>query len=403
MIRSLRRKFILSAMAAFSILLLILIAGVTAVGYVRIERHMNEFMQQLIDHPQTSAFSGSETSRHKRPLENPIAYYDISIDSTGEILRIDEKGVWEPDHEAARSYAAQILSTGKTEGKIPGYKFRLLQNADGGARLILLESADQLHTVRDMLQIAFSICALCLLLLFFILLPISTRAVRSYALHIEKQKQFITNAGHELKTPAAIIRSNIDAMELIQGESKWSRNIRSQSDRLNLLLQRLLFMARLDERSVLPSTETLDLSALLRAELETYESILAERKLCLTTRLPSNLTFKGSREYLCQLIHILMDNATQYASVGSEIDVLLEGKRRKVRMLFVNTVSALPPCPPEALFDRFYRGDSARTQAGGGYGVGLSAARAIAEMHRGTISAAYESETLIRFTVDLPK
>ena len=110
---------------------------------------------------------------------------------------------------------------------------------------------------------------------------------------------------------------------------------------------------------------------------------------------------KGNREYLLQMIHMLLDNAVQYTNEGGEIRISMEHKRRRIRLLFENTVEALPDCPPEALFDRFYRGNSARTQSSGGYGIGLSAAHVIAEMHQGSIGAEYLNGNAICFTVEL--
>ena len=190
-------------------------------------------------------------------------------------------------------------------------------------------------------------------------------------------------------------------MELIQGENKWSRNIRSQTDRLSLLLQRLLFMSRIDEKSMVLPMQMLELTAMVKAELETYTPVLAERSLRLHCDLHKEVHLKGNQEYLQQMIHMLLDNAVQYTNEGGEIRISMEQKRRRVRLLFENTVEKLPDCLPENLFDRFYRGNSARTQSSGGCGIGLSAARAIAEMHRGSISAEYFEDNTIRFAVDM--
>lgn len=151
-----------------------------------------------------------------------------------------------------------------------------------------------------------------------------------------------------------------------------------------------------------PATEILDPGALLAAELEAYGEGIAEKGVRLDCDLSAKLRVKASREYMQQLAHVLLDNAVQYVNEGGTIGLHLEKKRRKARILLCNSVDALPDCPPEALFDRFYRGDSARTQSGGGYGIGLSAAQAICEMHGGRISAAYEGEHKVCFTVELP-
>ncbi len=403
MIHSLRRRFICSAMTAFGILVLILLAGVTVVSYLQVESRTDDFMEFVLEEsqsPHKNISRQQNPARRMRPMDNPIAYYDLQIDASGEIAEVREKGIWEPDTDTAKTIAAQILASGKQEGRISAYKYRLQKN-ESGMRLILMDNSPQIHMLGNVLRTTLVLSLACLVLLFLILLPISTRVVHSYALHIEKQKQFITNAGHEIKTPVAIILSNVDAMELIQGKNKWSRNIRSQTDRLSLLLQRLLFMARVDEESMVLPMQMIDLKSLMETELETYRPILTERKLHLHCNLAEAIPLKGNREYLQQMIHMLLDNAVQYANEGGEIRISMEQKRRRVRLLFENTVECLPDCPPENLFDRFYRGDSARTQSSGGCGIGLSAAGAIAEMHRGTISAEYLENNKICFTVEM--
>lgn len=392
-------------MTAFAILLLILVLGITIVSYIQMEARTESFMQMVLDETKPESINARTPDRpaHRmRMRENPIAYYDVRIGQDGEISDISEKGIWEPDMETVRAYAAQLLASGGTNGKIGGFRFRVHTQENGSTRLILMDNSPQVHMLWNVLQITALLSLACLALLFLILLPISTRVVHSYALHIEKQKQFITNAGHEIKTPVAIMLSNLDAMELIQGENKWSRNIRSQTDRLNALLQRLLFMSRIDEKSTVLPMQDLDLGAVVKSDVESYDSIFAERKLHLRCDLPHEIRLKGNREYLQQMIHMLLDNAAQYTNEGGEICIAAEQKRRRIRMLFSNTVEKLPDCPPEALFDRFYRGDSARTQSGGGYGIGLSAARAIAEMHQGSISAEYRENQKICFIVELP-
>ena len=404
MIRALRRRFIFSAMAAFTILVLILVLGIIFVSYVQVDARTEAFMQTILKEPEPPSVGAQPPqlpAMRMRRIKNPIAYYDVHIDQEGIISDISEKGIWEPDMDAVRGYAGQVIASGDTNGKIGGYRFRLHASDDGSARLILIDASPQVHMLWNVLQTTVLLSLTCLALLFLILLPISTRVVHSYAQHIEKQKQFITNAGHEIKTPVAIMLSNLDAMELIQGENKWSRNIRSQTDRLNILLQRLLFMSRIDEKSMVLPMQLLELNPVLKAELETYNPLLAERKLQLHCELDQEIRLKGNREYLQQMIHMLLDNAVQYTNANGKICISMEQKRRRIRLLFENTVESLPDCPPEALFDRFYRGDSARTQSGGGYGIGLSAARAIAEMHQGSISAEYISENTICFTVEL--
>lgn len=405
MIRALRHRFIMGAMAAFGILIVLLMCGVIITTYRQGERTTDAFLEFVLNGDAIQP-PGEHTmrdfNRGMAQRNGHMGHYLITANAEGENLTIEERGIWNADLTAAEEYARQMIARGKESGKLSGYKYRLKYLADGEIRLAFTDNSMQTRMMRDLLRNAGLIGLGCMTALFLILIPTSDRVMRSYRTNIEKQKQFITNAGHEIKTPVAIIMSNVDAMELILGENKWSRNIRGQTERMNVLLQKMLFMARIDERSVELPRESVEFNALLGAELETYGELIQEKGLRLNCDLSQSVQIQGSRDYLQQLAHMLLDNAVQYANEGGRIDLCIEKKRRWMKLKLSNTTDALPDCPPEALFDRFYRGDSARTQSGGGYGIGLSAARAICEMHRGRISAEYTKETEITFTVELP-
>ena len=185
-------------------------------------------------------------------------------------------------------------------------------------------------------------------------------------------------------------------MELLGGENKYSRNIRSQTLRLSTLMQNLLTLARLDENSAVADLAPLDFSALTREAAEMFRAPAQLRKLTLTTAIEDGVTVNGSRVMLQQLLSTLLDNAVKYSAEGGEITVALK-KSEKAVLTIANTVTEKPPL--DRLFDRFYRADSSRSQKGG-FGIGLSAAQAIVERHKGSIGAAYEGETIV-FTVKI--
>ncbi len=401
MIRALRRRFIRGAMLALVILIALIICGSTAASLIQFRRGVNERIEAI--------FEGSDEAQTGKQPESSLfgliwgtgfdmrlGYYLVETDDDGTARVLDEKGIWDADEDTAQTLAGRVLATGKTSGHIDQYRFELQ-----GDRLVLMDVGGQMFMLLDSFRSAVLLGLICLGGMFLILLPVSSRMVKSYAANIEKQKQFITNAGHEIKTPVAVILSNLDAMELIRGENKWSRNIRGQVDRLSALLQRLLFIARADEGSLRQPAELLDLTSMLTSEAETYREMVDEKKITLTQSLTAGVRVRANREYLAQLLHALLDNAVQYTPEGGRIDIRLETKRRRALLSIENSVAALPDCPPEALFDRFYRGDAAHTQAGG-YGIGLSAARAVAEMYGGTVTANYLQDGVC-FTAELPR
>lgn len=414
MIRALRRRFILGAMLALAILLLVMNCGVIAGSYLQMERRLDQTLERVMENPEPGA-------RPEPPMENPReprdkiplfgyelpahgqqeAYCLVRVDSSGS-MDVDARGVAEVDEAALQQVVSEILSSDAEKGKADMYKFALRRTEDGGALVVLLDNSAALQAMMNMLRPMMIVNALGLVGMFLILLPLSKRMVRSYAVNIEKQKQFITNAGHEIKTPVAIIQSNIDAMELIQGENKWSRNIRGQVARLRTLLNELLELARLDEGRVERKWTQLELGALVSEELEADRERCAARELHVCSEIDAAVCLRGDAKGIQQLMRVLVDNAVQYTDAGGWIEVRLEKNGRRARLTLRNSVSQLPDCPPERLFERFYRGDSARTQGAAGCGVGLSAALSIVEAHKGRIALTYEDAHTVRVSVELP-
>ena len=222
------------------------------------------------------------------------------------------------------------------------------------------------------------------------------------AANMERQRQFVTDAGHELKTPIAIIRANTEAMELISGKTKWSKNIADQVTRLSDLTQNLLTLARADGAPRAGSLEPVDFTAIVEDTARMFQEPMALRGLGLEARVAGNCLLKGNRDQLSTLVSILFDNAVKYAAGDSTLLLRLEQEEKKLLLQLENDCDRLPDCPPDQLFDRFYRGDAARTQTSGGFGIGLSAARVIVQQHRGRITAAYQGQHRIVFTVTLP-
>ncbi|MBQ1372514.1 MAG: GHKL domain-containing protein, partial [Oscillospiraceae bacterium] len=231
---------------------------------------------------------------------------------------------------------------------------------------------------------------------------LSRRAIAPIAENMERQRRFVTDAGHELKTPLAIIQANTEAMELIVGENKWSRNIKAQTRRLTELTGNLLTLARAEELPAPGSFDELDFSALVEKTAQMFQAPMERRNLTLETQTEWELKIRGNEAQLGNLCSILFDNAVKYATEGSTLYLSLHQEDKSCILRLENRCDKLPDCPPERLLDRFYRGDASRNQSGGGFGIGLSAARAISLQHRGRLEAEYPAVDRIAFTVTLP-
>ena len=261
--------------------------------------------------------------------------------------------------------------------------------------------AEARHRILSMLGLSTVGVGLCWLGMLALVVVLSRRAIEPVAESIVRQKEFVTNAGHELKTPLAIIRANTEAMELRQGESKWSRNIKEQTVRLGGLMENLLVLARMDEAAGPPPAEPVDLTTLAEETVRSFREGAALRGILLEEDLKPGVLVRSDRSHMSQLLSILLDNAVKYTEPEGRIGVALGHQGDQV-ILRVENGPAMLTGDPSRLFERFYRGDPARTQKTGGSGIGLSAAQAIVETWRGTIRAETKGEDRVVFTVTLP-
>ena len=339
-----------------------------------------------------------------KPYKNSVRsarYAAVAFDSSGNIIRTDISHISSITQEEAESAAASLGELADGTGSYNGYMYRLAtsKHADGRI-LILLDNSEQVSSFFSVLIISVGAGVFCWVLMLLFIILLSRKAIAPVARSIEKQKQFVTNAGHEIKTPLAIILANTDALELHNGESKWSKNIRAQTLRLSGLMQNLLMLAKMDESAAKLPMCRFDLSTAVKDTAEAFVEPAALKGVLIDIDIKRDIFVNGNRDSLIQLITVLMDNAVKYTESGGEITAELSCTDRLAVLRIANTCDNVEN--PEKLFDRFYRGDSARTQKNGGYGIGLSVAMAIAQLHKGSISAENIDGKLM-FTVKLQR
>lgn len=432
MVKQLQKKFIISAMLAVTILLVVLIGGINVFNYLTTSNDNDRLMEMLGNSFENSTMWNADTTdntqppqsitgtqqntadasgnqndtgfppqddgtkppdnkknngfgRHDKSAMDSARYAAVAIDKNGNIIRTDVTHISSLTEDEATAITEALKNTASGTGAYSGYLYRISDTRTVGRIIILLDNGMQISSFFTVLFISVGAGIFGWLLMLLLVILLSKKTIAPVARSIEKQKQFVTNAGHEIKTPLAIILANTDAMELHNGENKWSKNIRAQTLRLSGLMQNLLMLAKMDESSAKLPMCSFDISTAAEDTVSAFIEPAALKGVMIEQDIQKGLQLNGNRDSIVQLMTVLLDNAVKYTVSGGMIRAKLSGNEKNITLSIANTCE--PIDHPEKLFDRFYRGDSARTQKNGGYGIGLSVALAIAELHKGSITA----------------
>lgn len=405
MIKTLRKKFIFFAMTAVTVLLLVLLISTNGLTWIILERQADEVLNTLVK--SKGVIPNAPQKKGERPPFMPpemdivrsSRFFIVQADTDGNLLSCDLNQIFFNSIEDAADYSRSVLDRKATKGHIERYKY-LVNKEDDLYTIYFLDQTPEVITARIMLIIS-GLIALCswLIMLLFVSL-FSKNFVQPIIAGLEKQKQFITNAGHELKTPLAIIQSNNDAMMLIHGENKYNRNIKSQVVRLGELTANLLMQARLDEEVDLSKKPT-NISKLVTEILQVYKDSAEQRNISFHSEITPEIIFNTNPQAFAQLLTILMDNSMKYTTDSGDINFTLIREGKNILITEENSCDPEMNIDPEHLFERFYRIDNVRTQneLQSGYGIGLSVARSICKSLGGDLKAYYPQSGRICFSV----
>lgn len=339
--------------------------------------------------------------RQEMPYES--RFFSVTVNEAGDVLSVDTGKIAAVDMADAVEYAQEALESGKERGFIDDYRWRKADTEDGSL-LLFLDCGRNLDTFRSFLLTSLAVSALGLLAVFLLILAFSGRVVRPVAESYEKQKRFITDAGHEIKTPLAIIEADADVLEMeLDGESEWLSDIRLQTRRLTDLTNDLVYLSRMEERADAAPFVDFPLSDIVDETAQSFHSRAMQKRQTFTGEIERNLTLHGDEKAIRQLVSILLDNAVKYAPEDGVIRLKLARQGKNAALSVWNTTAT--PIPRESLdklFDRFYRTDPSRSSETGGHGIGLSIAKAVVGAHRGKITAETDDGQSLRITALLP-
>ena len=336
-------------------------------------------------------FMGPETPFSTR-------YFTVLFERSGDVARTIMESIYAITEEQAIEYAEEILDGDKERGWLSTYRYKVFSTEFGFGVVFVDGSMNRSAMVQSMAiaGVVLLVCAVLVLALIFLL---SKRAVKPIAESYEKQKQFITDANHELKTPLTLILANLDIAESELGKNEWLDDIRSEGHRMTELVNQLVALSRMDEENHTLNLADVALGKIVADTVSEFEPLAISRGKTMGANIDSDIIYHGDEALLRRLVGILMDNAIKYCDYGGDIVVTLHCNRHIV-LTVENTYAAVDELELNRLFDRFYRADKARTFKGG-YGIGLSMAKAIVEKHKGEISVYKKDNTHIGFKVVL--
>lgn len=404
MIKRLRRKFIVITMCSILIVLGGIIGGINLANYISINQRADEKLDFLTENKGNFPHQGEEPGKKPLPAgmspEAPFEtrYFTVIINAENEVLSADIGRIAAVPKQTAEEYAAALYENGKQEGFKGQYKYRAV-DVDEGTMYVFLDCGRELSTFYSFLAMSILISISGLLLVFVLVLFFSRLAVGPVAESYEKQKRFITDASHEIKTPLTIIDANAEVLEMENGENEWTEGIKNQVRRLAALTEKLVFLSRMDEEHAKLQMTEFSISDAVTETVQSFEAVAEMKGKELQTELAPDILFYGDESMLRQMFSLLLDNAVKYSGEKGVIRLTLQKTDRHVEFMLWNTVPDIKQGNLDILFERFYRPDSSRNSETGGYGIGLSAAKAIVTAHKGKIHARSEDGKSIEFRV----
>ena len=407
MIRKLRTRLVLASMLSLIAVLGVIMGGLNLMNYQRIVRDSDGVLALLgenggqfprIDDNYKWPERGPRYRSRELPFE--MRYFSVLLDGDGNVLDTRTDRIAAVGAEAARDYARAVFESGGTKGFQGIYRYLRRDEAEG-VRIIFLDCGRLLTQFHSVLGRSVLISAIGLAAVFLLIALLSARIVRPIARSYEKQRRFISDAGHEIRTPITIIDADAEILEMDLGDNEWLSDIRQQTARLAELTNDLIFLSRMEEQEQATMIE-FPLSDVVSETAASFQALALTRGKTFVMDVAPMLSMVGNEKQIGQLVSILLDNAIKYSDEAGEIRLSLKKQNKSIRLAVENTVEAISKEVMDNMFERFYRGDASRNSGTKGNGIGLSIAKAVVEAHRGKITAESADGRKVTITAVFP-
>ena len=425
MITRLRRRILLLIIGVLIVVSTGIVASINLINWYHIDRQAKDALETLAENngmrppggfrledkgsfeDEKSREPFRDVGRGGQPPEMADAlvslgnYYVITLNKDGNVEDWTSERRDLYDSAQIEALAEKVVASGHTTGRV-GSQFYIVTKQSGKRSVIVLDERLELQNARHILRITALIAGMACLLLCIAAYFLTGVMVRPVQEAFDRQRQFVWDASHELKTPLAVIGANADVLQGEIGDNEYLGYIQSEVKRTNGLVQDLLTLARLDRGTRTAELAPVDLGKAVLSVALPFESTAFEEGKELILDVPEGVWCRGDEAMICQLTVILLGNALKYADDHGTIKVEVTPGRKMAQLKVSNTGEGIKPEDRERIFDRFYRVDSSHNREKEGYGLGLAIAGNIVQLHHGTIQVTGEPGKETVFTVSLP-
>lgn len=405
MIRKLRMKFIAISMISTTIVLFMILGAINLLNYHEMSNNADTILT-LLKENDGELPEDLYKSQHKKhtgispEISFESRYFTVFIKKDAQVYEVDTEKITAIDQEKAIAYAQKIRRSTDQSGFLSKYRY-MKEETSKGIKIYFLDCTKSMMSFQSFLVTSFFVSAFGISAVFILVLLLSKRAIEPVAESYEKQKRFITDAGHEIKTPLTIIDADTSILEMEYGENEWLDDIQVQTRRLAGLTNDLIYLSRMEEENTKITMIAFPFSEVTAEVAQSFQNLAKVNGKDFHIDIEPMLTLKGDEKAIRQLLSILLDNAVKYCTEEGQIKLSLKHKGKNIVLSVFNTAQGLTKENIEHLFDRFYRTDKSRNSKTGGYGIGLSIAKAVVETHHGKIIASSEDGNSLLITVVL--